>query len=312
MNTKKKVNPGYLELLSTGELDKRAEILKELYSKCCLCPHACGVDRNSGEMGVCRSGILPKVASYNLHHGEEPPISGSKGSGTIFFSGCSGRCVFCQNYPISQLGVGNEVTEDRLSEMMMDLQSRGCHNINFVTPTHFIPSIVSAIRGAASTGLKIPVVYNTSGYERVEILRLLDGIVDIYLPDAKYSSDIEAKKLSGFKNYTEYNRTALLEMYRQVGNLKTYRGIAIKGMIVRHLILPDNRAGTFETMKYLSSMISSDISISIMGQYFPAYKALNFQSINRRIRDVEYEEALQSYDENGLHNGWIQEFSDLT
>lgn len=312
MNNTKKANPGYLELFSTGEIDKRVIFLKKLYSKCCLCPHTCGIDRNSGEKGICRSGNLPKVASYNVHYGEEPPISGSKGSGTIFFSGCTGRCLYCQNYPISQLGVGNEVTEDRLAEMMMELQDRGCHNINFVTPTHFAPSIVSAIRIAASRGLKIPIVYNTSGYERVEILRLLAGIVDIYLPDAKYSSDVEAKELSGFENYIENNRAALFEMYQQVGNLKKYRGIAVKGLLVRHLILPENLAGTFETMKYLSSKISPDVFVSLMGQYFPAYQALKIQHMNRRISIAEYKQALQSYEENGLNNGWIQKYSDMS
>ena len=311
MNTIKKANPGYLGLYESGELDKRLLILKNIYSKCCLCPHICGVDRNSGEKGVCHSGNLPKVASYTVHDGEEPPISGSKGSGTIFFSGCTGRCLFCQNYPISQLGVGNEVTDDRLAEMMLELQDRGCHNINFVTPTHFIPSIVSAIQLAASKGLKIPIVYNSSGYERVEIVRLLAGIIDIYLPDAKYSSDVDAKELSGFENYTENNRNALFEMYQQVGNLKTYRGIAVKGLLVRHLILPENLAGTFETMKYLSSKISTDVFVSIMGQYFPAYQALKLHHMNRKVSSFEYQQALESYEENGLHNGWIQEYSDM-
>lgn len=311
MNNKKTANPGYLELSATGEIDKRVTILKNIYSTCCLCPHACNVDRNSGEKGICRSGNIPVVASYTVHHGEEPPISGSRGSGTIFFSGCTGRCIFCQNYPISQLGSGNEVTEDCLAEMMLELQYRDCHNINLVTPTHFAPSIVAAIRLAVSKGLRLPIVYNTSGYERVEILRLLDGIVDIYLPDAKYSSDVSAQELSGFEKYTEKNRTAILEMYHQVGNLQIRSGIAVKGLLVRHLILPENLAGTYETLKYLAGEISPDVYISLMDQYFPAYHALNHKFLYRRVNSDEYMKALQSFDDNGLHNGWIQEHIDM-
>jgi putative pyruvate formate lyase activating enzyme len=307
----KKENPGYLELCATGEIDNRVSILKKIYSACCLCPHACGVDRNSGKKGICRSGNMPVVASYNVHHGEEPPISGSGGSGTIFFSGCTGRCIFCQNYPISQLGSGNEVTEDCLADMMLELQDRGCHNINLVTPTHFAPSIVAALRLAAAKGLRLPIVYNTSGFERVEILRLLDGVVDIYLPDAKYSSDFHAKELSGFEEYTGNNRAAIIEMYRQVGNLQIQDGIAVKGLLVRHLILPENLAGTFETLEYLAREISPDVYISLMDQYFPAYQALNHKSLFRKVNSDEYMKALQSFEDNDLHNGWIQEHIDM-
>jgi putative pyruvate formate lyase activating enzyme len=311
VNTTKKPDPGYLKLLATGELDKRVDSLKNIYSNCSLCPHSCGIDRNSEKSGICRSGNLPVIASFNVHYGEEPPISGTNGSGTIFFSGCTGRCLYCQNYPISQMGVGNEVSEDRLAEMMIELQNRDCHNINLVTPTHFSPSIAAAIRIAASKGLTLPIVYNTSGYERVEVLRLLSGIIDVYLPDAKYSSTKTAMEFSGFKNYCEYNRKALVEMYHQVGNLKTYRGIAYKGLLVRHLILPENLAGTPETFNFFSTMISSDIFVSLMAQYFPAYKALTIQSLNRKITFEEYEQAFQSYEDNGLHNGWIQDYTDI-
>jgi len=247
------------------------------------------------------------VASWNNHLGEEPPISGKKGSGAIFFSGCTGKCIFCQNYPISQLGTGVEMTAERLADIMLELQGRGCHNINFVTPTHFSPSIVKAVGSAAARGLRIPIVYNTSGYERVETLRLLDGIVDIYLPDVKYSDNSVAARLSGFTGYVEYNRTALKEMYRQVGKLKTRRGCAIRGMIIRHLILPGGLSGTPEAIRFIAEEISREVHISLMDQYFPAYHAAHHETISRRISEEEYQEALEAFDTYGLHNGWIQD-----
>ena len=302
----------YLKLSNNGKLQDRIEILKKNYYDCFLCPHKCKVNRTRGERGICRSGSLPVVASYNRHYGEEPPISGSSGSGTIFFSSCSGRCIFCQNYPISQLGTGKEVTEEQLSEMMLKLQNRGCNNINLVTPTHFLPSIVAAISIGASRGLHIPIVYNTGGYERVEIIKILDGIIDIYLPDAKYADNTIAKELSGFTNYVDYNRSALVEMFNQVGTLQTKDGIAVKGMIIRHLILPKNLGGTECIMKFLSEKISQDIYISLMDQYFPAYKALIHEDLSRRITSEEYNNALESFYKNGLHNGWIQNHISVT
>jgi len=260
-----------------------------------------------GEVGVCHSGFIPVVASYNSHYGEEPPISGSSGSGTIFFTGCSGRCIFCQNYPISQLGSGKEVSEEQLSEMMLQLQNRGCNNINLVTPTHFLPSILTAICTGASKGLHIPIVYNTGGYERVEIIKLLDGIIDIYLPDAKYADNLIAREISAFTNYVEHNRSALVEMFNQVGNLQTKNGIAVKGMIVRHLILPGELSGTGDVMKFLAENISRDIYLSLMDQYFPAYKSLKHKILSRRITSEEYNNAIEIFYSNGLHNGWIQD-----
>lgn len=297
----------YLKLSDNGELQNRIEILKKNYYDCILCPHKCKVNRTRGEKGICRSGSVPVVASYNSHYGEEPPISGLSGSGTIFFSSCSGRCVFCQNYPISQLGTGKEVNEEQLSEMMLELQNRGCNNINLVTPTHFLPSIVTAISIGVSKGLHIPIVYNTGGYERVEIIKILDGIIDIYLPDAKYADNIIAKELSGFTNYVDYNRSALIEMFNQVGTLQKKDGIAVKGMIIRHLILPENLAGTGDIMKFLSENISRDIYVSLMDQYFPAYKALKHKVLSQRITSEEYNNAIESFYGNGLHNGWIQD-----
>ena len=298
----------YIELSRSGELQERVAILSSFYKKCTLCPHKCGADRTRGETGICGQGDRAVIASYNSHHGEEPPISGSSGSGTIFFSGCTGRCIFCQNYPISQLGTGNIVTEEHIAEKMIELQERGCHNINLVTPTHFIPSIVSALLIAVSMGLNIPIVYNTSGYERAEILKLLDGIVDIYLPDAKYADNTIAKRISGFSRYVDFNRDALIEMFNQVGNIRTNEeGIAVKGLLVRHLILPEDMSGTDDVLKFLSESISPDIYISLMDQYFPAYKAVKHKKLSRRIYKDEYNNALDSFNRHGLHNGWIQE-----
>lgn len=298
--------PGYITLCESGEIVERITELKNIYSNCRLCPHECGIDRNTVR-GICRSGTRPVVASYTVHHGEEPPISGTKGSGTIFLTGCTGRCIFCQNYPISQLGTGTEISEDRLAEMMLELQERGCHNINFVTPTHFSPSIVSAISLAASRGLQLPIVYNTSGYERVEIIKLLSGIIDIYLPDAKYADDQTAQTLSGFTGYVSYNRAALKEMFSQVGSLKIRNGLAVKGIIIRHLILPGNLAGTDAVLAYIADELSTDVFVSIMDQYFPAHRALTHKIISRRISYEEYQEALKAFDASGLKNGWIQD-----
>ncbi len=299
--------PGYLKLFHIGKLQHIINILKKHYYTCTLCPHQCEVNRSAGEKGICRSGDLPVVASFNTHLGEEPPVSGLSGSGTIFFTGCSGRCVFCQNYPISQLGTGKEVTINELAEMMLVLQKRKCNNINLVTPTHFLPSIVAAISIGASRGLHIPIVYNTGGYERVEILQLLNGIVDIYLPDAKYADNSVAREFSGFTNYVDHNRASLIEMFNQVGNLQVNEGVAVQGMIVRHLILPDNLGGTEDTMKFLAENISLNIYVSLMDQYFPAYKAFNNKEISRKITSVEYHAAIEAFYKNGLHNGWIQD-----
>ena len=299
--------PSYLKLYKNGELRNRIDILKKHHDECALCPHICKVNRNHGEKGVCRSGVIPVVASYNSHHGEEPPISGISGSGTIFFTGCSGRCIFCQNYPINQLGTGSEVSEEQLAGMMIELQKRGCININLVTPTHFLPSIIKEIYIGVKSGLCIPIVYNTNGYERVEIIRLLDGIIDIYLPDAKYSDNNIAKELSGFNNYVENNRSAIIEMFCQVGNLQTRNNNAVRGLIVRHLILPENLGGTGDILKFLSEKISKEIYVSLMDQYFPAYNALKHKKISRKITLEEYNNTIDSFYDNGLYKGWIQE-----
>jgi len=255
-------------------------------------------------------GALPVVASWNVHPWEEPPISGTRGSGTVFFSGCTGKCIFCQNYPISQLRHGLEVSYERLAEMMLELQNKkGCHNINFVTPTHYIPAILTSVDIAASQGLRIPLVYNTSGYESVEALQLLEGVIDIYLPDAKYADDATARELSGFARYVEHNRAALLEIYRQVGDelVLDQDGIAARGMIVRHLVLPENLSGTPDVLRWIANELSPNVHVSLMDQYFPAHKALDHPRVGRKITFDEYEAALQAFDEAGLENGWMQE-----
>ena len=301
--------PTYLELHRSGELKRRIERAYAMLSQCRLCPRECGVDRLRGERGFCRAGAEPIVASWNVHPWEEPPISGTRGSGTIFFSGCTGRCLFCQNYPISQLGVGNTVSVQQLAEMMLELQDRGCHNINLVTPTHFVPQILAALERAIEGGLRLPLVYNTSGYERVETLQLLDGVVDIYLPDAKYADDETARRLSGFVRYVEANRAALREMFRQVGDelVLDGEGIARRGLIVRHLVLPEGLAGTGEVLRWIAENLSPRVHVSLMDQYFPAHKAVGHPVLGRKITAEEYAEALRAFEEAGLTNGWMQE-----
>jgi putative pyruvate formate lyase activating enzyme len=301
--------PSYLALHRSGELRRRARAALASLAECRLCPHECKVDRLADARGICRMGAQAKIASWNVHPWEEPPISGAGGSGTIFFSGCTGRCIFCQNYSISQMGYGNEVAAERFASMMLELQRRGVHNINFVTPTHFVPQILAAVDVAAGWGLRIPLVYNTSGYERVETLRLLDGVVDIYLPDIKYADDSVAKRLSGFVRYSERDRLALKEMFRQVGPRLVCddNGIARRGMIVRHLVLPAGLAGTAEAMRWIADELSPEVYVSLMDQYFPTYRSVNDPEIGRKITEEEYEAALDSFEAAGLQNGWLQD-----
>jgi len=306
--------PSYLPLAQSGELARRAQAAREMLRACSICPRACGVDRLAGERGVCRQGAAPVVASWNRHRWEEPPISGTRGSGTIFFSGCVGRCLFCQNWPISQLGHGQEVSETRLAEMMLELQGQGAHNINLVTATHFVPAVLAALDVAAREGLRLPLVYNCGGYERVETLRLLDGVVDVYLPDAKYADDAVARRLSGFPDYVAVNRAALREMHRQAGDELTLDedGLARRGLIVRHLVLPGGLAGTAEVLRWIAGELSPRVPVSLMAQYFPAYRALDDQpedpALGRPITPDEYQAALEAFDAAGLERGWRQEY----
>jgi len=304
---KKLEYPRYLNI-TEEEFDRRIEKAYKLLSSCEVCPRKCGVNRLEGERGFCRSSEDVIFSSYNAHFGEEPPLSGNFGSGTIFFTNCNLKCVYCQNYPISQLGNGNKVSLSELIKVMLALQKRKCHNINLVTPTHFVPQIIKSIKTAAKMGLDIPIVYNTSGYESVGTLKLLDGIVDIYLPDARYADNEVARKYSSAPNYFGIVKKALREMHLQVGDLAVGKnGIARSGLIVRHLVLPEDLSGTKKIMHFIAREISPHTYISLMAQYFPAYQAGQFPLLSRRINGGEYRKALESFKEEGLENGWFQE-----
>jgi len=299
--------PRYLNL-KEEEFDRRIEKAYKLLSSCKVCPHKCRVNRLKGEQGICRSGEEVIVSSYNAHFGEEPSLVGNFGSGTIFFTNCNLKCVYCQNYPISQLGNGNKVSLSELAKIMLALQKRKCHNINLVTPTHFVPQILKSLKLAVKMGLHIPIVYNTSGYDSVNTLKLLDGVVDIYLPDARYADNEIALKYSSAPGYFEIIKKALKEMHRQVGDLSLNRmGVAHSGLIVRHLVLPGGLSDTRRIMRFIAREISPHTYISLMAQYFPAYQAEQFPLLSRRINREEYREALQAFKEEGLGNGWFQE-----
>ncbi|HPE63281.1 MAG TPA: radical SAM protein [Methanothrix sp.] len=286
-------------------LRERAKIALGKLEKCDLCPRACGVDRLVGELGYCRSGRLARVSSFTPHFGEEPPLVGAHGSGTIFMTGCNLSCVFCQNYEISQLCEGREVRPAKLAEMMISLQEdAGCHNINFVTPTHFVPQILEALVEAAEMGLSVPLVYNSGGYDSVETLRLLEGIFDIYMPDAKYGSDAAAKKYSDAPDYTRVMKAAILEMHRQVGPLEIDDGgVAVRGLLVRHLVLPEGLAGTAEVVRFLVEEVSPETYLNVMAQYRPCYKARNYPELSRPITLREYAEAVGLARAAGLGRG---------
>jgi putative pyruvate formate lyase activating enzyme len=254
--------------------------------------------------------MIPRVAAVSLHHGEEPPISGTRGSGNIFFSGCSLNCSFCQNYPISQLGVGRDMSVDELAEAMLTLERRGAHNINLVTPTAMIPQIASAVVLARSDGLSLPVIYNTNGYESPATLAALEGIIDVYLPDMKYAEDQYAMQYSGAPDYVIHNRQALKTMHDQVGHLRMTGGLAVRGLIVRHLILPVGRSGTGEVLAYLSSNYGPDLYLSLMSQYFPAYRALDDPVIGRRLNQMEHHWSMEQLDREGFRRGWCQKYSE--
>ncbi len=299
--------PSYIKAYKKGVLKERIKKLEEIMEECTLCPWKCKANRKRGkEKSVCGGGYYPMVSSYNLHFGEEPPISGYRGSGTIFLTGCQLRCVYCQNYPISQLRYGKEYSFEEFAEMMIELQNRGAHNINFVTPTPWIFQILKSLEIAIERGFRLPLVWNTSGYEDIKGLKFLDGIVDIYLTDIKYSDDRYSIKYSKAKSYFTITKKAVKEMYLQVGNLTIKDGIAIKGLIIRHLVLPENISGLEEILKFLKKEISDEVFISLMSQYFPAHKALNFPELSRKITFREYEKALELLDKYGFKNGWIQ------
>lgn len=287
--------PGYLNLLESGQLEERTKLLKSMLSDCVLCPHQCQVNRLKGERGYCRTLDNVVVSGGQPHFGEEEELVGRYGSGTIFFSHCNLKCVFCQNYEISYCGEGYETSTKELAEIMLHLQKKRCHNINLVSPGHIVPQIVEAIFIAVENGLNIPIIYNTNGYDLTDTLKLLDGIIDIYMPDIKFSDDEIAYKYLGVKNYYTIAKAAVKEMYRQVGDLKTDgSNIACKGLLIRHLVLPENLAGTKEIMRFIAEKISPNTYVNIMAQYYPAHKANSFKELSRRISNQEYQYAVES------------------
>lgn len=297
-------------MVSQDELEVRTEAAYSNLEHCKVCPRECGVNRlKNDKLGFCRSGLDPVIASVSPHHGEEPPISGTKGSGAIFLANCNMRCEYCQNYPISQMGHGAERTTGELACQMLSLQEAGCHNLNLVTPTHYVPQILKALGIARERGFNLPIVYNTSGYDSVEMLTLLDGIVDIYMPDMRYADNAAAVRYSVAPYYVQINQAAVKEMYRQVGNLVMDKdGIATRGLLVRHLVLPNGVSGTEEVMKFLAREISRDVYVSLMSQYFPAFRAAESKQLSRRITEEEYDEAYAMKIKYGLKNGWVQNF----
>jgi len=299
------MKPCYLDLYRSGELDERIEKLNEILTDCHLCPRECRVNRDEGEKGYCKSAREMVVSSIGPHFGEENELVGRGGSGTIFLSHCSLGCLYCQNFEISHLGQGKVISTEELARGMLRLQSIGCHNINFVTPTHFTPQIVEGIKVAIEKGLKIPIVYNCGGYEKVETLRLLEGIVDIYMPDVKYSEAGPAKKFSNAPHYFEVCRKALKEMHRQVGDLKvSEEGIAERGLLIRHLVLPNNLAGSEAVLRFIAEKLSEDSYVNIMSQYRPMYKASLYPEINHPPQLSEFSEAVEMAEELGLHRGF--------
>ncbi len=307
------IEPGYLALYRSGELERRVKALEERLEECDICPRECGAKRTQGKVGYCNSGYLPIVSSYGAHHGEEPALSGRRGSGTIFFSNCNLRCVYCQNYQISQdpeAQQRREVSASVLAERMLYLQDElGCHNINLVTPSHFVPQIGRAVFEAVPRGLRLPLVYNTSSYDSPQTLRALDGVISIYLADLRYASNEYARRYSHARGYVEVSQAAIKEMYRQVGNLEVDGGeIAQKGLIIRHLILPNGIAGSTDALGWLAREVSPGVSVSIMSQYYPAHRAAGrrYPELARKVTLEEYQEVVDLVEKLGMENGWVQ------
>lgn len=312
LHAAKTVEPSYVGLSRSGELERRAARLEARLTACDICPRKCGVNRLEDQRDFCRSGRLPVVTSVCDHHGEEPVLSGTKGSGTIFFGNCNLKCLYCQNHQISQSPDSHrsdEIDCGTLAERMLHLQNElGCHNINFVSPSHFVPQIVRAVAIAVPMGLWVPLVYNTNGYDSLESLRELDGIIDIYLPDLKYASDNYGMKYSQARDYVKHSRAAIKEMHRQVGDLATdENGIARKGLIVRHLILPNEIAGSRESLSWLAREVSNTVTLSVMAQYSPFHRAPRVPLLSRRINAREYDEVVRLVEDLGFENGWVQE-----
>lgn len=308
--------PNYLKLLQTGELKKRVESLEKLLESCTICPKDCGNNRLNDEIAACYSGRLPIVSSYTAHFGEEPCLSGTNGAGNIFFGNCNLRCVYCQNFQISQTWKTqkkNEITHERLAEIMLELQERGCHNIGFVSPTHFVPQMARGILLAAEQGLKLPIVYNTNAYDSVEVLRLLDGIVDVYLPDLKYAEDSAGFEFSKVREYPKHARAALKEMFRQMGDELIYEetGLLKRGLVIRLLVLPNDMANIEENLRWIKSELSPKTAISLMAQYYATNKAATdprYILLSRRISEGEWLNAVSLLEELGFEEGFLQEY----
>jgi putative pyruvate formate lyase activating enzyme len=294
--------PAYLQLLRSKELDQRVAQAYQVMEKCAICAWECGVNRLAGERGICRTGKRAMVSSYGLHLGEEDPLRGWRGSGTIFFTRCNLRCQFCQNHDISQTDNGYKMEPEAIAAIMLELQAAGCHNINLVSPSHVVPQILAAVLIAAQAGLRLPLVYNTGGYDSMTSLQLLDDVIDIYMPDMKYASPQIGLRYSKIRNYPQVNQAAVREMHRQVGDLQIDdRGLATRGLLVRHLVLPNNLAGTQKIVQFLVEEISKDTYLNLMDQYRPAYKASQYPQLNRCITPSEYQQALQIALQSGLH-----------
>jgi putative pyruvate formate lyase activating enzyme len=303
--------PSYLELLAGGELSRRVSALEARLAHCDICPWNCGIDRLAGETKVCGAAHLPLVANYAPHFGEEPALAGARGTGNVFFGNCNLRCVYCQNWQISQAPhSGRETSFEALAAILLDLQARGCHNIGFVSPTHFVPQIVRSVEVAARGGLALPLIYNSNAYDSVDVLRRLEDIFDIYLPDLRYSDDDAARQYSKVQGYVGHARAAVSEMYRQVGPelVTDEEGIVRRGLIIRLLILPNDLAGLRETLEWVRGTLSPRVTLSVMSQYYPTHKVSDaeFPLLSRRIRPREYEKVLEWLDELGFENGWIQ------
>jgi len=308
--------PNYLALYESGELGERVEALEKLLLNCTVCPLDCGNNRMENQLARCYSGRLPIVSSYTPHFGEEPALAGTGGAGNVFFGNCNLRCVYCQNYQISQAHreqLKNEVTHERLAGMLLELQERGCHNVNFVSPTHFAPQMARALLLAARQGLRLPVVYNTNAYDSVEVLRLLDGVVDVYLPDLKYSDSAEGYAYSKVPHYAERARAALTEMFRQTGDGLVFGadGLLKRGLVVRLLALPNDVAGLRESLEWLREHLSPRVAVSLMAQYYPTNRAgtdERYTLLSRRVSESEWWRAVSLLGELGMEEGWMQEY----
>jgi len=297
--------PRYIKLNETGELHKRIHLLNDILRKCTLCPRQCRVNRLKGEIGFCQAGEKLMISSVFPHFGEEEPLVGKSGSGTIFLTHCNLQCIFCQNYDISHQGHGKPSSSQQLAFYMHSLQEKGCHNINFVTPTHYLPQIIASLPHAVDLGLHVPLVYNCGGYESLEMITLLDGIIDIYMPDIKFADSEVAEKYAKAPDYPAVVKKVLREMHRQVGDLQiSEKGLAEKGLLIRHLVMPEGLAGTHELMHFITTEISPHSYVNVMSQFRPQYKAYNYPELNRAITYQEYSNAIVSAISEGLHRGF--------